>query len=147
MKIIVDADACPRGALAAASALADRYGVRLVTVANFNHVIESPEHVTVGGDPQEADIKVINLTCAGDVVVTQDIGLAAAVLGKKAAALNPCGFEYRDETIAAVLEEREIKAKYRRAGGRAKGPPKRAKEDDERFASRLEQILRRARAE
>ena len=62
---------------------------------------------------------------------------------KKAAALHPCGFEYREETIAAALEEREIKAKYRRAGGRTKGPPKRTKEDDERFASRLEQILRR----
>ena len=127
MKIIVDADACPRGALAAAASLAERYGARLVTVAGFDHVIDSPEHVTVGDGPQEADIKIINLTRAGDAVVTQDIGLAAAVLGKKAAA----------------IEEREIKAKYRRAGGRTKGPPKRTKEDDERFASRLEQILRR----
>ncbi|HIR18177.1 DUF188 domain-containing protein [uncultured Cloacibacillus sp.] len=143
MKIIVDADACPRGALASAASLAERYGARLVTVAGFDHVIDSPEHVTVGDDPQEADIKIINLTRAGDAVVTQDIGLAAAVLGKKAAALHPCGFEYREETIAAALEEREIKAKYRRAGGRTKGPPKRTKEDDERFASRLEQILRR----
>ena len=95
MKIIVDADACPRGALAAAASLAQRYGARLVTVAGFDHVIDSPEHVTVGDGPQEADIKIINLTRAGDAVVTQDIGLAAAVLGKKAAALNPCGFEYR----------------------------------------------------
>lgn len=83
MKIIVDADACPRGALASAASLAERYGARLVTVAGFDHVIDSPEHVTVGDGPQEADIKIINLTRAGDAVVTQDIGLAAAVLGKK----------------------------------------------------------------
>ena len=73
LKIIVDADACPRGALAAAAALAERYGARLVTVAGFDHVIDSPEHVTVGDDPQEADIKIINLARAGDAVVTQDI--------------------------------------------------------------------------
>lgn len=143
MKIIVDADACPRGALASALSLAACFGVRLVTVAGFDHVIESPEHVTVGDGPQEADIKIINLAQPGDAVVTQDIGLAAALLGKKCAALNPCGFEYREDTIAAALEEREIKAKHRRFGGRTKGPPKRTKEDDERFAARLEQILRR----
>ena len=54
LKIIVDADACPRGALAAAASLAEALRARrLVTVAGFDHVIDSPEHVTVGDGPQE----------------------------------------------------------------------------------------------
>ncbi len=96
----------------------------------------------VGGDSQEADIKIINIARAGDIVVTQDIGLAAAALSKKCAALSPCGFIYHEETIDASLEERGIKEKYRRAGGRTKGPPKRTKADDRRFSAHLEWILR-----
>ena len=80
MRIIIDADACPRGAFEAAAKLASAAGAELVTVANFNHEIVSEHHITVGGDPQEADLKIINLARAGNIVVTQDIGLAAMVL-------------------------------------------------------------------
>ncbi|MDO5114927.1 MAG: DUF188 domain-containing protein [Synergistaceae bacterium] len=145
MKLIIDADACPRGAFERAAAIAARAGIELLTVANFNHEIISANHIVTGGDPQEADIRIINLSEAGDLIVTQDIGLAAMALGKRARAISPSGFEYRQETMDASLEERELKARYRRSGGRTKGPHKRAKEDDERFAKELERMISEAK--
>jgi uncharacterized protein YaiI (UPF0178 family) len=97
----------------------------------------------VGDDFQEADVKIMNLTEEGDVVVTGDWGLAAMVLGKGAKCLSPIGREFHPERIGFLLEEREVKAKIRRGGGRTKGPKKRTLEDDRRFESSLEKILSR----
>ncbi len=141
MKIIIDADACPKTVLQVTIDLAKISNVPVVTVANFNHNIISDRHVMVGNASQEADIKVINLTEDGDIVITQDWGLAAVVLSKKAAAMSPAGIEYNSEKITFMLEEREIKAKFRRAGGRTKGPAKRTAEDDARFAATLQRII------
>lgn len=141
MKIIVDADATPKNALATCRAAAAEFAVNLVTVASFNHRIESDHHITVGNAPQEADLQVVNLTGKGDIVVTQDWGLAAIVLGKGAAALSPAGRIFRKETIDFLLEERELKAKFRRSGGRTRGPGKRTAADDDNFKKSLYQLL------
>jgi uncharacterized protein YaiI (UPF0178 family) len=95
----------------------------------------------VGTDFQEADIKVINLTETGDIVITQDWGLAAVVLGKGAKCLSPHGREFHSDRVPFLLEEREVKAKLRRSGVRTKGPGRRTSEDDRRFETRLEKIL------
>jgi uncharacterized protein len=144
MKIIVDADACPKNALLICMDLGRKRAVPVWTVASFNHNIISDHHVVVGSDSQEADIKVINLTEAGDIVITQDWGLAAMVLGKPAYCLSPIGREYRTDNIEFLMEEREVKAKLRRSGGRTKGPAKRTGRDDQNFATGLQQILDRA---
>jgi len=141
MKIIVDADACPRQVLQSCLELGRKYDVPVWTVASFNHHIESDHHIVVGNASQEADLKVINLTQRGDMVITQDWGLAAMVLGKGARCLSPIGREYRNENMDFLLEEREIKAKLRRAGGRTKGPRKRSIEDNLRFQRSLEKLL------
>jgi len=141
MKILVDADACPKSALDICKKVARKHAVSVWTVASFNHSIESDHHVVVGDSPQETDIKVMNLTEAGDVVVTQDWGLAAIVLGKGAISLSPSGREFRSDKIEFLLEEREVKAKLRRSGKRTKGPKKRTSEDDHRFEISLERIL------
>ncbi len=147
MKILIDADACPRSVLQICMELGRKYNIPVWTVASFDHHIESDHPVMVGDDSQEADIKIINLTEAGDVVITGDWGLAAIVLGKEARCLSPVGREYRQEKIGFLLEEREAKAKFRRAGGKTKGPKRRTSEDDERFLSSLEKILSRSRGE
>jgi uncharacterized protein YaiI (UPF0178 family) len=141
MRILVDADACPKTVLQTCLSVGQKHGILVWTVASFNHNINSDHHVVVGNAPQEADIKLTNLTEAGDVVVTQDWGLAAMVIGKGARCLSPDGREYRPERIEFLLEEREIKAKTRRAGGRTKGPKKRSKDDDQRFAGCLLRII------
>lgn len=141
MKMVVDADACPKAALEICMVLGRRYRVPVWTVASFNHSISSDHHITVGNASQEADIKIINVTEPGDIIITQDWGLAAMVLGKRAKCVNPAGREYQTETIGFLLEEREAKAKLRRSGGRTKGPRKRTAEEDARFRRCLERLL------
>ncbi|NLX74508.1 MAG: DUF188 domain-containing protein [Synergistaceae bacterium] len=141
MKIIIDADSCPKNSLLYTIQSGKREGIHVVTVASYNHNIESDRHITVGDSSQEADIKVMNLTEAGDLVITQDWGLAAMILSKTAYALNPIGIEYLQEKIDFMLEERAIKAKYRKSGGRTKGPKKRDSDDDLRFKNRLDEII------
>jgi len=125
MKIVVDGDACPKSVLRICMNLGRKYGVPVWSVASFHHNIESDHHVLVGNASQEADIKIINMTDEGDVVVTQDQGLAAIALGKG----------------AKCLSTREIKSKVRRGGGRTKGPRRRTAEDDRRFEICLEHAL------
>jgi uncharacterized protein len=144
MKIIIDADACPKAVLNICLELGHRHGIEVWTVASFNHNIESDHHTIVGSDSQEADLKVINLAENGDIAVTQDWGLAAMLLGKKVRSLSPVGREYRPESIDFMLEEREAKAKFRRSGGRTKGPKKRTEEDDHNFLRCLELMIREA---
>jgi uncharacterized protein YaiI (UPF0178 family) len=142
MKIIVDADACPKKVLQICIVIGEKYDVSVFTVANFNHNIISDNHFVVGSTSQEADLKIINLTEEKDIIVTQDWGLAAMVLGKKARCISPQGKEYKPEEIEFLLEQREIKAKFRRSGGRTKGPRKRTAEDDMKFQNALEKIIK-----
>ena len=141
MKILVDADACPRLVLEICFKLANKYGLAVWTVASFNHNIEAEHHIIVGNSSQEADLKIMNLTEPGDIVITQDWGLAAMVLGKGAKCLNPMGREYNAATMDFLLEEREVKAKIRRAGGRTKGPRKRTARDHKRFEQSLHKCI------
>ena len=76
-----------------------------------------------------------------DIVVTQDFGLAAMVIGKGAKAINQNGLIYTDENMDKLLLERHIGQKVRRSGGRTKGPAKRSKEDDAHFEAAFVQLL------
>jgi uncharacterized protein YaiI (UPF0178 family) len=141
VKIIIDADACPKAVLHICRRLGKLYGVPLWTVASFEHGIESERHIVVGNAPQETDIKLINLSEPGDIAVTQDWGLAAMLLGKGVRCLSPAGHRYDDAKIDFLLEERNIKLRHRRGGGRTKGPKKRTPEEDSRFTAALARLL------
>ena len=143
MKILIDADACPRSVLQTCKNLGRKYAIPVWTVASFDHNIASDHPIVVGNDPQEVDMKIMNLTEVGDIVITGDWGLAAVVLGKGGRCLSPMGREFPPDKIGFLLEEREVKARFRRGGGRTKGPKKRTLEDDRRFESSLDQILSR----
>lgn len=142
MKIVVDADACPKAVLEICLRLGKAHGVEVWTVASFNHRIEGEHHLVVGDAPQEADMKVLNISRAGDVAVTQDWGLAAMLLGRGVRCLSPSGQVYSDEKMDFLLEERDLKARYRRGGGRTRGPKKRTPEMDKRFEAALEKCLK-----
>lgn len=143
--VLIDADACPRGAAETIRRLQTRFGYRVVTVASVNHVVQTwgrwHEHVVAGPEAQATDIAVANRARPGDVVVTQDWGLAALALGRGCRAISPTGHTFRSETIDLLLEERHLKAKFRRGGGRTKGPQARTAEDDERFELALVEAL------
>jgi uncharacterized protein YaiI (UPF0178 family) len=141
MRVIVDADACPRACLQIVQKLALVHGYEVITVASFNHRIENTRHIVVGDEPQAADIAVANQTQAGDIVVTQDWGLAALALGKSARAISPQGRIYNAEKIDFLLEERNLLARYRKGGGRTKGPAKRSGADDRQFEANLLRLI------
>ena len=141
-KVLVDADACPRSCMRILSEYQQVYGYRLITVASFNHNIENAEHIVVGSEKDAADLAVINRAQRGDLVVTQDWGLAALVLAKGAKALAPSGRIYTDDKIDFLLEERAIKAKIRRGGGRTRGASARRSADDLRFRRSLLRLLK-----
>lgn len=140
-KLIVDADACPKGALEILIRLSQEYGTTLITVSSFNHHINSPCHITVGDGKDEADFAVVNRVEPGDIVLTQDWGLAALVLGRKGRAVSFKGREYTSDNIDFMLDERYKKAKVRRGGGRTKGPQARSKDDDVSFEKRMRAML------
>ncbi|WP_134683104.1 YaiI/YqxD family protein [Brevibacillus migulae] len=140
-RLLIDADACPKQALAVAQQLSGQYGWICMTYASFNHQLSGPHHITVDAEPQAVDMKITNDVRPGDIVVTQDIGLAAMILGKQAKALTPHGFIFDQENIVFQLEVRNEKARYRRGGGRTKGPAARTAEDDRRFAESLRQLM------
>lgn len=139
--VLVDADACPRTVLDILRRLREEYGYRLVTVASFNHDIDGADHIMVGDGPDEADLALLNRTRRGDIVVTQDWGLAALVLSRGAFALSPRDHEYKGERIEFLLDERYKKAKARLAGLRTRGPARRTAEDDVRFERTLRRLF------
>ena len=83
----------------------------------------------------------MNETKENDIVVSQDYGVAAICLSKKAGVINPKGYIYTEKNIERLLEERHISQKIRNAGGRTSGPRKRNKEDDIRLESNLIKLI------
>lgn len=137
MKLMIDADACPVVALAVKTA--EKYGVRCVLVCDTAHTFSNvpAEIITVSQGADSADFRIVNLLNAGDIVVTQDYGLAAMCLAKNATALNQNGLIYSEKNMDELLLSRHIHKKVRRAGGRMKGPKKRTKQQDEAFEKAL----------
>lgn len=137
MKIIVDADACPVKDIIEELAL--QYRLQVIMVSNINHLISSgyAEIVVVDGASEAADIAIVNLTRSGDIVVTQDYGLASMVLAKGSHALNPMGYQYTEANIEGLLLRRFLNQKARRARERIGGPRRRNQDDNKRFAKSL----------
>ena len=137
MKLVIDADGCPVVALAVKTA--EKYGVRCVLVCDTAHTFSNvpAEIITVSQGADSADFRIVNLLDAGDIVVTQDYGLAAMCLAKNATALNQNGLIYSEKNMDELLLSRHIHKKVRRAGGRMKGPKKRTKQQDEAFEKAL----------
>lgn len=143
-KVIVDADACPKACLQVLQKHKKVWKYRLLTVSSVDHLIANPDHITVGKGADAADLAVINNTLAGDIVVTQDWGLAALILGKGALAISPSGRIYSEQNIDFLLQERFLKARHRRAGGRTKGPSARTTRDDRNFERSFLELLEQA---
>lgn len=139
MRVLVDADACP--VLAIIRRLGAEAGVQVITVASFRHEIGGPDHVMVGPESQAADMAIINRTQRGDVVVTQDWGLAGLALAKGAEALSPWGHRFRDDEMDGRLAQRALNARLRRGGVRLAGPKKRTPADDVNFEQALRALL------
>ena len=141
MQILVDADACPVKQIIVR--LAKQKNIPVTMLIDTSHELNDgySKIITVDTLADSVDYALMRLLTKDDVVVTQDYGLAAMVLGKGAKALNQNGLIFTNNNIDKLLMERHIGQKIRRSGGRTKGPAKRAKEDDAQFEAAFEQLL------
>ncbi len=141
MQIYIDADGCP--VVSEVLALAKEFSIPCTILCDTSHRIEREGAKTVvcskGAD--SVDFTLVNLISKGDVVVTQDYGLAAMCLARKAFPLHQDGYFYTNENIDALLLVRHTSAKVRRAGGRFQTTPKRTPEQNKRFYNNFRQFL------
>jgi len=147
MQILVDADACPVKEIIVR--LAKQKSIPVTMLIDTSHELKDGYSTVITVDKQtdSVDFALMGLLTKNDIVVTQDFGLAAMVLGKGARAVNQNGLVFLNENIDKLLMERYIGAKVRRGGGRTKGPAKRTKEDNERFEAAFINLLNLLKAE
>lgn len=142
--ILVDADACP--VVRIAEATAQRYQVPMVLLCDESHVIRSNYSMvqTVSKGADSVDLALINACSAGDLVITQDFGVAALALGKGAMAIHQSGRIFTDENIDGLLMMRHEARRERMGRGKThlKGPKKRTPADDEAFLRAFEPLVR-----
>ena len=145
MRILVDADACP--VVRIVEKVAMEYKVSVILLCDTNHILTSQysEIKVVGAGTDAVDFALINNCSAGDIVVTQDYGVAAMALGKGAYGIHQSGKWYTNETIDIMLMERHIAKKVRNSKSKhhLKGPSKRTQEDDQRFEQSFRKLLDR----
>lgn len=141
MKLLIDADGCP--VVDEAVAVARRHHVECIILCDTAHVFEKPgaKTITVSKGADSVDFALVNRVEPGDVVVTQDYGLAAMCLAKRAVPLSQDGMVYSDENIDGLLLARHTAKKIRQGGGRLRGPAKRKPEQDAAFSTALEKQL------
>lgn len=142
IRILVDADACP--VKEEVKKAARQTGVPVIMVSSYDHVLREEagvQIVRVDRGKESADLYIVNHLRAGDLVITQDYGLAALVLAKRAYALSERGIVYDSENIEFLLERRHISAKVRRGGGRTRGPKKFTAEDRAAFVEKCLKLL------
>ncbi|MBC8610597.1 Uncharacterized BCR%2C YaiI/YqxD family COG1671 [uncultured Ruminococcus sp.] len=142
MTIFIDADGCPVVDLTLKIARELEIPVLLICDTSHRFEREGAQTITVSKGADSADFALVNRVVPGDVVVTQDYGLAAMCLAKRALPLNQDGMVYTNENIDALLLFRHTARKIRNAGGRLKGNAKRDRAvQDKAFADALRKIL------
>ena len=143
MRVFVDADACP--VVGIIEKVAKEHNVPVTLMCDTNHVLSSDysEVIVVGAGADAVDYKLISICHKGDIVVSQDYGVAAMALGKGVYAIHQSGKWYTNENIDQMLMERHLNKKARRTSRKnhLKGPRKRTSEDNERFRESFEKMI------
>lgn len=133
MKILIDADGCP--VVDISISLAKKFNLKIVIMCDTSHVFskKDAEVIVLSKGADSVDFALVNNVDKGDIVVTQDYGLAAMVLTKGGYPINQNGMIYSNSNIDQLLLSRHISKELRRAGKRTKGPKKRQKDDNLKF--------------
>ena len=143
MRILIDADACPVYRIA--ERIAKEKHIQVILFSDTNHVLTSDysEIRVIGAGADAVDFALINQCKPGDIIITQDYGVAAMALGKDAYAIHQSGKWYTNENIDRMLMERHLAKKARMGKGKhhLKGPGKRTAGDDEIFAASLIRMI------
>lgn len=141
MRILIDADGCP--VVDNTVKVAREFHLECIILCDTSHYFEKDgaTTITVSRGPDSVDFVLVNMIEEGDIVVTQDYGLAAMCLARKSFVLNQNGMEYHDGNMECLLMMRHTAKKIRNAGGRLKGNRKREKSSDINFEKRLRQLI------
>ena len=133
MKILIDADGCP--VVDITVRISKERHIECFILCDTAHILEKDGATTLtfskGAD--SVDFALVNRVSPGDIVITQDYGLAAMCLSKNAIVINQDGMEYTADNIDGLLLARYTAKKIRNSGGRLKGPRKRSAVQDEEF--------------
>ncbi|SDC86005.1 YaiI/YqxD family protein [Paraburkholderia lycopersici] len=146
MQVLVDADACPAVIKEMLFRAARRAEVRVTLVANqYLRTPPSPfiKSIQVPAGFDAADARVVELAAQGDLVITADIPLAAAILEKGAHALDPRGNWFTRDNIQERLTMRDVMDQLRNAGIETGGPAPFSARDSKAFAAQLDRFLAR----
>lgn len=141
MKLLIDADGCPVVDIAVRLARKHHLECRIICDTSHEFHKEGAVTVTVSKGADSVDFALVNLLHKGDVVITQDYGLAAMCLAKGAVPVHQDGMIYNDGNIEGLLSWRHKAKKIRNAGGRLRGNAKRKPEQDAAFETALINIL------
>lgn len=144
MNIYVDADACPVKEIIIDEAVRRDLNVFLVTSISHFSLQENPpgvETIYVDNARDAADYRIMKLAKKGDLVITQDYGLASLALPKGCLVMHHKGFMYTNKNIDELLQTRYLSAQARKAGQRTKGPKAFSNEDREKFRERFIRVL------
>ncbi|WHY82718.1 YaiI/YqxD family protein [Siminovitchia fortis] len=143
--IFVDADACP--VKEEISQIAKDLKLEVFFIASYYHkpstVKEGDNWTFVDPDREACDLYILNHAKRGDILVTQDIGLASLALQKGVYVFSPRGTEYKEETIDTALDFRYLAAKDRERGKFWKGPKPFKDEDRHRFLAVFDNFCRK----
>ncbi len=144
MKVLIDADACP--VVDIAVNLCRQFEVECILLCDTAHTMhrESAQTLVFDKGADSVDFALVNRVAPGDIVITQDYGLASMCLAKRAQTLHQDGWAYTDDNIQALLFQRHESRKYRASGGRTKGPAKRKPAQDKAFAAAFETLLQQS---
>lgn len=147
MKIWIDADAAPREVKELVFRAAKRLDLATILVANQRMQtpvgIPQVSAVVVEGGPDVADRYIADHAGSGDLVVTQDIPLAAILVPKQVTVLDVRGDEHTMETIGERLSIRDFMENLRTSGVTTGGPPPYDARAKQAFASALDRVLTR----
>lgn len=141
MKVLIDADACPVTGIAVD--LCRKYSVPCILLCDTSHTIykDGADTLIFDKGSDSVDFALVNRTTPGDIVITQDYGLASMCLGRDVRVLHQDGWEYTLDNISGLMEQRHIAKKHRMSGGRIKGPAKRTRQQDIAFEKAFQQLL------
>lgn len=142
INIYVDADGCP--VVNKAIDIAKEFGLKIVVVKNYAHQITSDyaEIVTVDISRDSADYYIVNQISKGDIVITQDYGLAAMVLSRGGICINQNGHIITNENIDGMLNSRHINQKLRRQNIYTSKFKKRSREENEGFEIGFKKLIK-----
>lgn len=141
MRILIDADGCP--VVNETIKVAHKFNLESIIFCDTSHNFDEKniKVIVVSRGIDAVDFAILNNIENGDIVITQDYGLASLVLSRNSYAINQSGMVYTNENIDELLYSRYISKKMRNSGARIKGPKKRDKSQDIIFKENLEKLI------